>query len=196
TVEFRDFFITDELNSLVYFFVSLQTFSCTYSHNWATDVERPCTVQFSWVTPFVSMLPGVWRTLQCLRRYRDTRQAFPHLVNAGKYTTSITVVLFSAAMTLSDQAELFGTDGGKRHEVIPILRPPGIFAVKVVWIVLSVIATVYTYCWDIFMDWGLGDRRSRNPMLRDQLVYSSKKVCKKRETAILTGAAPAFPRCR
>lgn len=27
--------------------------------------------------------------LQCIRRYRDTRNVFPHLVNGGKYTMTI-----------------------------------------------------------------------------------------------------------
>ena len=37
---------------------------------------------------------------QCLRRYRDTREAFPHLVNAGKYSTTFFVVIFSALNAL------------------------------------------------------------------------------------------------
>jgi len=34
-------------------------------------------------------LPPIWRFLQCLRRYKDTRNVFPHLVNGGKYTMTI-----------------------------------------------------------------------------------------------------------
>lgn len=37
-----------------------------------------------------------FRFAQCLRRYRDTKEAFPHLVNAGKYSTTFFVVLFSS----------------------------------------------------------------------------------------------------
>ena len=39
-------------------------------------------------------LPAWFRFAQCLRRYRDTREAFPHLVNAGKYSTSFFKVAF------------------------------------------------------------------------------------------------------
>lgn len=39
-------------------------------------------------------------SFQCLRRYRDTREAFPHLVNAGKYSTTFFVVIFSALNAL------------------------------------------------------------------------------------------------
>ena len=47
------------------------------------------------IRPFVACLPAWFRFAQCLRRYKDTRQAFPHLVNAGKYSTAFFVVVFS-----------------------------------------------------------------------------------------------------
>jgi hypothetical protein len=37
----------------------------------------------------MTTLPGMWRLLQCLRRYKDTRNIFPHLVNGGKYGMTI-----------------------------------------------------------------------------------------------------------
>lgn len=45
---------------------------------------------------FLAALPPIWRFLQCIRRYRDTRNVFPHLVNCGKYTMTI-----MCAVTLS-----------------------------------------------------------------------------------------------
>jgi len=47
------------------------------------------------IRPVVAALPSWFRFAQCLRRYRDTRLAFPHLVNAGKYATTFFVVIFS-----------------------------------------------------------------------------------------------------
>jgi hypothetical protein len=38
---------------------------------------------------FLTVLPPIWRFLQCIRRYRDTRNAFPHLANCGKYAATI-----------------------------------------------------------------------------------------------------------
>jgi hypothetical protein len=38
---------------------------------------------------FFTTLPGIWRALQCIRRYYDTRNVFPHLVNCGKYAATI-----------------------------------------------------------------------------------------------------------
>ena len=44
----------------------------------------------------IAALPAWFRFAQCLRRYRDTRLWFPHLVNAGKYSTSFFVIFFSS----------------------------------------------------------------------------------------------------
>lgn len=38
---------------------------------------------------FLSALPLMWRAIQCLRRYYDSRSAFPHLANCTKYLISI-----------------------------------------------------------------------------------------------------------
>lgn len=43
----------------------------------------------------VNILPAWFRFAQCLRRYRDSGDAFPHLVNAGKYSTTFFVVILS-----------------------------------------------------------------------------------------------------
>ena len=48
------------------------------------------------VRPLIVLLPAWFRFAQCVRRYRDTKDAFPHLVNAGKYATALPVVFFSA----------------------------------------------------------------------------------------------------
>jgi hypothetical protein len=47
------------------------------------------------IRPIVNCLPAWFRFAQCLRRYRDTKEAFPHLVNAGKYSSTFLVVLFA-----------------------------------------------------------------------------------------------------
>lgn len=57
----------------------------------------------------IQCMPAWIRFIQCLRRYRDSKRAFPHLVNAGKYSTTFFVVTFAA---------LYATHRGKR----PILR--------------------------------------------------------------------------
>lgn len=40
----------------------------------------------------------------------------------------------------------------------------------------SIIATMFNTYWDIVMDWGLLQRNSKNPLLRDKLLVSNKSV--------------------
>jgi predicted membrane chloride channel (bestrophin family) len=47
-----------------------------------------------WIAlPIISCLPLWWRFQQCMKRYFETRQAWPHLANAFKYALSHTVVI-------------------------------------------------------------------------------------------------------
>ena len=43
---------------------------------------------------FLACWPALIRFLQCIRRYYDSRKAFPHLYNAGKYSTTFFKVSF------------------------------------------------------------------------------------------------------
>lgn len=57
----------------------------------------------------IQCLPAWLRFIQCLRRYRDTKRAFPHLVNAGKYSTTFFVVTFAA---------LYATHRGRTYKYV------------------------------------------------------------------------------
>ncbi len=87
------------------------------------------------VSPLMSALPLWFRFLQCLRRYYDTRERWPHLGNAGKYALSMTVALIGLTLPSSNAGVVNGT--------------------QVAWIVLLVLSTLYTFSWDVWMDWGL-----------------------------------------
>ena len=85
----------------------------------------------------------------------DTRKRWPHLANAGKYALSHSVVLF-----------------GVFHHTFT--DPKTIDSYRVYWIISLVISTLYSYLWDIFVDFGLGDMRHGG--LRDQLMYPSRST--------------------
>lgn len=55
-----------------------------------------CSTYTYGVRAVVQCIPAWLRFVQCLRRYRDTKRAFPHLVNAGKYSTTFFMVTFAA----------------------------------------------------------------------------------------------------
>lgn len=120
-------------------------------------------VKGNYIRAAVSILPAWFRFAQCLRRYRDTREAFPHLVNAGKYSTTFFVAIFSSlnvyfAMRSDDE------DDDDHFNVFFYL-----------WMIAAVVSSLYAYTWDIKMDWGLLDKNAgENTLLREEMVYGSK----------------------
>ena len=86
-VEFRDFWLGDMLCSQTYSLGNIALFSCLYVREW--NEPGMCNSSKSRLLGFFTCLPGIWRFLQCLRRYRDTKNAFPHLANAGKYACTV-----------------------------------------------------------------------------------------------------------
>lgn len=97
------------------------------------------------------MLPAYWRFVQCLRRYYDTRLTYPHLLNAGKYLSTITVIWISATENITQSSSLL-----------------------YLWVPLLIWTTGFTYSWDVYNDWGFLQRNSKHVLLRDQLMYNTK----------------------
>ncbi|KAL8409931.1 hypothetical protein RB594_008134 [Gaeumannomyces avenae] len=148
-VEFRDFFLGDIYCSLTYAMCNIELFFCLYRNAWL-DPEQ-CNSSHSRLLGFLSALPPIWRFLQCIRRYHDTRNVFPHLVNCGKYLMSII-----AAMCLS----LYRIDGTRTNLAL--------------FVTFSTINGIYTSIWDIFMDFSLLQPSPHNFLLRDITGLKSK----------------------
>eukprot|EP00922_Rhytidocystis_sp_ex-Travisia-forbesii_P049623 GHVS01073843.1.p1 GENE.GHVS01073843.1~~GHVS01073843.1.p1 ORF type:complete len:920 (+),score=172.47 GHVS01073843.1:197-2956(+) len=92
------------------------------------------------VKPLIFAFPFYLRLCQCLVRYRreaaqatTTWEGFIHLANAGKYVSGLTVVVCAA---------------------IPWNLWLGSSWGKVPWVSAYVIATVYMFVWDVYIDWG------------------------------------------
>ncbi|XP_055711074.1 xenotropic and polytropic retrovirus receptor 1 homolog [Phlebotomus papatasi] len=160
-VGFADFWLADQLNSLVTALLDFQFLICFYitNGNWleAGDARYHTERDFI-LRPIVNCLPAWFRFAQCLRRYRDSREAFPHLVNAGKYSTTFLVVIF--ATLKSYHASEYDSTFENPYVIL--------------WLLSAVISSVYAYLWDIKMDWGLFDKNAaENRFLREEIVYSS-----------------------
>ena len=93
---------------------------------------------------FLSALPAIWRALQCIRRYWDTRNVFPHLVNCGKYAMTILSAVFLS---------MYRMENNTAHRVL--------------YMTFSALTSVYTSVWDIFMDFSLLQTNARHRLLRD-----------------------------
>ncbi|XP_072379362.1 solute carrier family 53 member 1-like [Diabrotica undecimpunctata] len=159
-VSFADFWVADQLNSLITFFTDMQYFICFYITNDSWSVGKDanyCVANFLGLRAFVACLPPWFRFAQCLRRYRDTKEAFPHIANAVKYATSFFVVIFSTLNKIFDDKFESGEN-------------PFFY----LWIGSSLISSCYAYTWDIKLDWGLFDAKAGdNKFLREEIVYSS-----------------------
>ena len=166
-VHFADFWLADQLNSLVVPLLDFQYLVCFYVYDWYQDADEApmCTNPQNIVRPIVTLLPAWWRFAQCIRRYHDTKHAWPHLVNAGKYSTSMFVTLFS---TLKSVKKINADDDDDDDE-------EDIEALFYVWVCSLLISTFYTLFWDLRMDWGLLDKNyGDNFGLREQIVYDYK----------------------
>ncbi|XP_039339334.1 xenotropic and polytropic retrovirus receptor 1 isoform X3 [Mauremys reevesii] len=166
-VGFADFWLADQLNSLAVILMDLEYMICFYSFELQWDNNTGLLAQadgeicysYSYgVRAVVQCIPAWLRFIQCLRRYRDTKRAFPHLVNAGKYSTTFFMVTFAA---------LYSTHKDQNHSDTQVFF--------YLWIVFCLISSCYTLIWDLKMDWGLFDKNAgENTFLREEIVYPQK----------------------
>jgi hypothetical protein len=121
-----------------------------------TDFDWPSSHWYKNVLiPIICLAPLLIRFNQCLRRYIDTGDRWPHLANATKYALSQTVTLFGAFHPL-----YLEYSSETREEV-------NLF--QIFWMILFVSSSLYSFTWDVYMDWGLG-RREFN-FLGPSLMY-------------------------
>jgi xenotropic and polytropic murine leukemia virus receptor xpr1, putative (fragment) len=81
-------------------------------------------------------------------------------VNAGKYSTTFFVVIFSVLAKSTQDSYTNSIEN-------PFF---------LLWILSMVVSSCYTYIWDVKMDWGLFESNSDQieyPFLREEIVYSS-----------------------
>lgn len=161
-VGFADFWLADQLNSLANALVDFHFLICFYftnGGNWMEASNTSQCMEHSFITrPIVNCIPAWIRFAQCLRRYRDTKEAFPHLVNAGKYSTTFFVVIFGTLRSVYQANYASSADN------------PFLF----LFIASCILNSCYAYTWDIKMDWGLFDKAAgENKLLREEIVYSS-----------------------
>lgn len=162
-VQFADFWLGDQLNTLVQVLKDFEYSLCFYTHgiNWYASMnidDNVCVDKTQVVRNIVACLPAWWRFAQCLRRYRDTREMFPHLVNAFKYATTFFVVTFSC---------LANVYKGQYEDSI---NNP-FFYMRVGSMLFS---SCFVFWWDMVMDWGLFEKNAGEyKFLREELVYSS-----------------------
>nr|GMD41601.1 phosphate transporter PHO1 homolog 3-like [Ipomoea batatas] len=153
-VTLPDFFLADQLTSQVQAIRSFEFYICYYG--WGNFRQRLNKCQDSDVYEIfyiiVAAIPFVVRLLQCLRRLFEEKDNSQGL-NGLKYFTTV------AALVLRTLYEL------KKGTTLKVLAT-----------VFSGITTITNTYWDIVRDWGLLQRNSKNPWLRDKLLVPNKAV--------------------
>lgn len=149
-VTFPVVWMTDQAVSMA---VPLKDFSytvCYYTEiDFSTDYN-PCndTNRVS-VVLIVAVAALSYRIIQCLRQGYDKGEYFltPFFFNTIKYAVSL------VTSVLAFQYKLMGT------------------SILAVWLVFAAISTIYSYIWDIKMDWGLFQKNDKHPFLRKYLNF-------------------------
>eukprot|EP00802_Teleaulax_amphioxeia_P007637 Tamp_07644.p1 GENE.Tamp_07644~~Tamp_07644.p1 ORF type:complete len:421 (+),score=39.79 Tamp_07644:1178-2440(+) len=168
-VRFVDNYTADVLTSLAVFLrdvdYSLQFYATGAYLDPTKEVELN---KVYWVSaPLITALPYWFRLQQCVRRFYDAGSGHPqrtvHLLNAGKYATSLAATCIAALgnYTQLNFDEMGSWDGG-----------------KIAWFTVLVLSTVYAYVWDVTMDWGFVERFPEAPWwrryrMRGERIYPS-----------------------
>ena len=160
-VTFGDFWFADQLNSMVALLLDVQYLICYLTTaSWYGHLDlKACTSSSNGVRPILSCLPSLWRFFQCLRCYQRTRKV-AHIVNAIKYFTTFPVVIFAMlfSMKVKFAQNLHQLDMSEVGWII------------ILWCISSIIHALYTFVWDVVMDWGLFSLRL-GMLLRPTLYY-------------------------
>ena len=144
-VRFLEFFIGDVLTSFVKPFIDVAMIAWFANKNANPEEELVCHPKMFWAI-FAWYLPFHIRFWQCINKWYNTGDAFPHLANAGKYFSSIVMIITNYH---------YGRN--------PELREIVIF--------VSLFASTYSYIWDILMDWRL---YRDGGWLRETILYPPK----------------------
>mmetsp|Transcript_24061 Transcript_24061/g.38821 ORF Transcript_24061/g.38821 Transcript_24061/m.38821 type:complete len:676 (+) Transcript_24061:242-2269(+) len=161
---FRDCYLADYFCSMQKVFSDLQYSICFYafeigtlsvSSGIAQSSAGYCTNLGPFLVPLVHAIPYWFRFNQCLHRYLETHKRWPNLANAFKYTLCQLSVII-----------------GSLHPFFSEYQAPW-SPYRLFWICLIIITTLYTYIWDLILDWGLLEfgKDAQHPMLRKKRLY-------------------------
>ena len=140
-VNFKRFFLADILTSSKLMLTDMIGTYCFFSQREFQSITPASTCSQTDILPYYIMVLPLWfRFWQCMKRYKDDRTNVTQLYNAFKYFWGI----MAGLMTL-----MYKTNGGQfnsnNHFTFWF----------VLYLICQTIATIYSYVWDLYMDWGL-----------------------------------------
>ena len=141
-VRFRDNLVADVACSMVRCLVDGVT-TARFFFSGEYEKRKPSLAEdLGPTSPVITAIPYWIRLQQCVRRFYDSqrgsRERIEHVINAGKYTMSL------VSIGLASIGKYRAIDG-------PFWSDPG----RVAWISCLFIGALYSFAWDVVMDWGL-----------------------------------------
>eukprot|EP00053_Salpingoeca_punica_P019145 m.191913 g.191913 ORF g.191913 m.191913 type:complete len:385 (+) comp17577_c0_seq2:363-1517(+) len=159
-VVFADVLVADVLTSMSKLLADMQIVVCAVLAIFSEypDVIAASCIR-SWVGPALASLPYAIRAVQCLLVYQSSGNT-AQLINFGKYVSSFPVIWLSAIHHQVAPVEGVVMDAHDQH-------------MQVLWLYAVTINTLYSFLWDVLMDWGLGFPSSpaSYTLLRDDLRF-------------------------
>jgi hypothetical protein len=138
-ITFPDFFLADIFTSMSKVFSDLERSVCRMVNRQVATIawfeaDSICG-SHSIAIPLALVFPYLCRFFQCLRQYKDTKEK-TCLLNALKYSTAVPVIFLSAL----------------KYHVLP---EQWVSFYRPLWLISSVINSLYSFYWDIKRDWDL-----------------------------------------
>lgn len=135
---------------------------------------------YSSIRALFSILPAVIRFVQCIRRFQDSGDSFPHLVNAGKYSTTLLKAAAQRNFRLKEWAAfdiylliwIFSTKVNFYFfDLLAVTKQDHLNFV--IWVAAETFSSAYCLWWDLTQDWGLLEKSQfgRRVLLRQHITY-------------------------
>ena len=147
TSELRHTWLGDQMTSLVGPFRDIEYTACYYTHYYNTfeEKKRLCSARRP-IVILLGLYPYFIRFLQVIKTMWEKKIIFPDILNAIKYILSMLVAISSY---YSKTIEFFGKT----------------------WFLIASFSSCWSYCWDMKMDYGLLQKGSIHPFLRNDIFY-------------------------
>jgi len=155
TLGFRHFFLADILCSMVKPLNDIAHSTCFFATGEWLGKDGQCDILRKYYNGPIALIPYTIRLLQCLKKYFQTYETFPHIVNAGKYFMSMLAIALSTALDMLDLTDTW-------------------CGLKYAWVIFLIISTLYSFLWDVLVDWRFFQRNSKHPFLRDDILVPKK----------------------
>ncbi|KAI9593466.1 EXS family-domain-containing protein [Syncephalis fuscata] len=157
TIYFSDVILADILTSFAKVFADLYATLCHIIVLGGIDLAAPGLVTanacgYHWIGPGLTALPYALRFKQCCIEYIHTDVTADrrrHMANALKYASAFPVIFLSAIQQLRHKSPAESHDDVLANLVNDDILPT-------VWFAFVLVNSLYSFYWDVAMDWHLG----------------------------------------